>query len=321
MVVQERGGGIVLQSEMNLPAVADPLIEPVVRMLRVVGGKRVRDSVPSLAALTSPPRVARTRRGEHLFLLLDLDGPTSPHLYRELREVVAQTYWAAAGSTTAALRRAAAAANQRLFRANLGSSPSDRCTGGLICAALREEEVFVLQAGQARTCVLHERCLRWFSLEEELPPLGVGRFANVLLSHTFVAPGDTVLLASSALVRAAGDAGIARVLPRASMREVLEGLEQVGSGYNFAAMVMRWNLPETTVAPWAEKPMARETREPPRSLVPSEASAVSDLDEFTQAAETRELPQSRPKSIPRRRFNLGSSFVTWRFLCPTWGSG
>jgi hypothetical protein len=32
------------------------------------------------------------------------------------------------------------------------------------------------------------------------------------------------------------------------MREVLEGLEQVGSGYNFAAMVMRWNLPETTVA-------------------------------------------------------------------------
>jgi hypothetical protein len=239
-------------------------IEPIVGKVHVVGGTRLEDAVPCAASLT-PPRAARGREGERLFVLLDLAGPASPHLYRELREVVVQTYWSTAGSITAALRQAAAAANRYLFRTNLDCAPSDRCDGGLICAVVHDDDIFVLRAGSGQACCLHGEHLECLFRGEEPPALGVGSLADVRLHHTFIAPGGTLLLTSTALIREAGNMGLARVLPRAEVRTVLEGLEQVGASTDFAALVVRWALSEETpVAREAPPPLPRPERELPR---------------------------------------------------------
>ncbi len=250
---------------MNSINPATRQIEPIVGTLRISGGVRLEDAAPCTAALNPSPRAARSREGERLFVLLDLTERASPHLYRELREVVAQTYWSTTGSITAALRQAAAAANRYLFNTNLHSVPSDRCGGGLICAVWHDDDLFILQAGSGRACFLHEDHLECFSRGEEPPPLGMGRLADVRLHHTFIAPGDTLLLASSALIREAGDEAIARVLPRTGVQEVLGGLEQVGAGADFTALVVRWAMPEEApAAREAPQPFPPPRREPPR---------------------------------------------------------
>ena len=225
--------------------------------LRVAGGTRLEDAAPYAAALTPPPRAARGRQDERLFILLDLTGPASPHLYRELREVVVQTYWGTGGSITAALRQAAAAASRHLFQANL-RVPADptrvlkeRCYGGLTCAVLHDDELFILQAGPAWAGLLHGKYLRCFprgveTVQPRTVEIGMGPLADVRLYHTFVATGDTLLLTSPALMQEIGGTGLARVLPRASVSEVLEGLEQVGAGADFAALVVCWAPPEET---------------------------------------------------------------------------
>ncbi|MFQ6101506.1 MAG: hypothetical protein ACE5OS_09785 [Anaerolineae bacterium] len=238
---------------MNSTNPATPQIEPIVGTLRVAGGVRL-DATPCTASLTPPPRAARGREGERLFILLDLTGPASPHLYRELREVVAQTYWSTTGSITAALRQAAAAASRYLFRSNLRSDPSDRCHGSLACAVLHGDDLFILQAGPAQPCVLGEDHLARFR-DEELPHLGMGPLTHVRLYHTFVAIGDTLLLASPTLIQETADAGLAHVLRRVEVEEALAGLEQIGAGADFAALVVRW-------APPGVPPSARKASQP-----------------------------------------------------------
>jgi hypothetical protein len=234
---------------MSSTSPTGPSIDPVIGILRVASGQRLRDATPCAAALGSPSQAVRSRQGERLFILSDLTGPATSRLYRELREVVAQTYWSTVGSITAALRQAAAAANRHLFQTNLHSIPSDRCHGGLICAILRDEDLFVLQAGSARACFLHEGDLRCFSYDGHLAPLGMARVADVRLHHTYVAPGDELLIASAALMEVTDYTGLVRVMALGGMEEVLEGLEQVGVGVDFSAMVVRWPLPgeETTI--------------------------------------------------------------------------
>jgi hypothetical protein len=287
---------------MNAASSATRQIEPIVGTLRIIGGTRLEDAAPCATALTTPPRAARGRAGERLFILLDLTRPASPHLYRELREVVAQTYWSSTGSITAALRQAATTANRHMFRVNLRSAPSDRCDGSLICAVLHGDDLFILQAGPCRACFLHLRgeYLECFSRGEEPPPMGTGQVADVRLYHTFVTPGDTLLLASPALTQEAGEEAVSRVLPRAEVQEVLAGLEQVGAGADLVAMIVRWALPPA--GPQAEAPAAREA---PRSFAPPRAPASSDLGDrasaagLSRVAERREPPRPKPRARPK----------------------
>lgn len=271
---------------MNLTNSTGSKIEPVIGTLRIVSGRRLKDAAPCAMALSSPLRAARSRDGERLFILLDVTGPVSSHLYRELREVVTRAYWSSTGSVTAALRQAVTAANRHLFQANLYSAPSDRYHGGLICAVLRDEDLFVLRSGSAQSCFVHQGHLKSFSGTEDLAPLGMGQVADVRLHHTYVAPGDRLLLASSMLVDMMDDTGVARVLARVEVQEILDGLEQVGAGADFSALVARWPLPgearpvesraPTLRGTQDEVPGKRRTRWP---FSRPEGSARSDLDE------------------------------------------
>lgn len=290
---------------MNVSRSSTSQTDPAVGTLRVAGGVR-RDAAPCALMLPSPPRAARGREGEQLFVLVDLTGPATLHLYREMREVVAQEYWSASGSVTAAMRRAAAAANRHLFQFNLKAASPRRCYGGLAGAVLHGEDIFILHAGPGRTCVLRRSHFECFPRGEQLPHLGMGVVADVRLYHTFAALGDTLLLASSSLARAAGDDGLARVLPRADLHEVLTGLEQVGAGVDFTALVARLALP--SIAPSTKIPrpaaaprLAATPREaapspPPRAERPGarEAPWQSISARVTEGLQSTRPPEPRP---------------------------
>jgi hypothetical protein len=243
---------------------APPQIEPVVGTLCVAEGTR-RNTAPCAAMLTLPPWAERSREGDYLFLLLDLSGQAPPRLYREMREVIARAYWSTGGSITAALRQAATAANRQLFQFNLHAASSDRCYGSLACAVLRGEDFFILVAGPSQACVLRRGQFEFFPRDGELPYLGMGRLADVQLYHTFAAVGDTLLLASPGLAKAVDVAGLNRVLPRTDIQEVMAGLEQVGAGADFTALVGRLGLPaeaSSSMAAQVEVPAIREPAHP-----------------------------------------------------------
>jgi hypothetical protein len=177
----------------------------------------------------------------------------------------------------------------------LRSAPSDRCEGGLISAVLHDDDLFVLQAGSGRACFAHGEHVRSFSRGEEPPPLGVGPLADVRLYHTFVASGDTLLLASPALIRQVGDVELARVLSRVGVKAVLDGLEQVGAGVDFAALVVRWALPEEEPASRElPRPVPRHEREPTRP----ERMPLSSERSDARPRPAREAP--RPERMPLR---------------------
>jgi len=207
--------------------------------LRVVDGRRVEGAPPSAAVLPPPLRRARSREEEVFILLLDLGEDAPSHLYRELREVTGQAFWSSPGSTTAALRRAVVAANQALFQANLRSKPEGRRYGGITCVAVRREEAFLAQAGPVCTCSLCGGLLERFP-REELPPLGTAAHVEVRLFYLTPCRGDTLLLGSSWLSRSVSDDALRVVLAREDMEALLDGLEQVGAGGDFSALVARW---------------------------------------------------------------------------------
>jgi hypothetical protein len=285
---------------MNVSRSSASQTDPAIGTLRVASGVR-RDAAPCAVMLSSPSRAARGREGERLFILVDLTGPATPHLYREMREVVAREYWSTSGSVTAAMRRAAAAANRHLFQFNLKAASPRRCYGGFVCAVLHGEDIFILHAGPGRACVLRRDQFECFPPHGgQLPHLGMGVVADVRLYHTFAALGDTLLLASSSLAQAAGDGGLARVLPRAGLHEVLAGLEQVGTGVDFTALVARLALP--SVVPPTETPRpAAASREaaatpPPRAegSVAREAPWQSISARVTEGLRSTRPPESRP---------------------------
>lgn len=225
-------------SPMDSPAEAS--IEPTVSTLRYVEGSALDTAAPLAGVLAPPAKVARGRQDERLFFFFDPTGAATLDLSRGVREVVAEAYWSTVGSVTAALRRAASLTNQYLFEHNLNSGPSKRCYGGLSCAVVRQNDLFLLQAGPAWTCILHADKLRFFPGGEKLAHLGIGPVADVRLNHVFAANGDTLLMASPALLREAGKDGLLRELSRDEVSSIVAELGHLGAEVDFTALIARW---------------------------------------------------------------------------------
>lgn len=233
---------------------AEASIEPTVSTLRYAEGSALDTAVPFAGVLAPPDRVARGRQDERLFFFFDPTGAAPLDLSRGVRKVVAEAYWSTVGSVTAALRRAASLTNQYLFEHNLNSEPSKRCYGGLSCAVVRQNDLFLLQAGPAWACVLQADKLRFFPRGEKLAHLGIGPVADVRLNHVFAVDGDTLLMASPALLREAGKDGLLRVLPRDEVSGIVAGLGQLGAKVDFTALVARWEPAPTAAVSRSQKP-------------------------------------------------------------------
>lgn len=284
-------------SSMN--STAEASIRPTVSTLRYVDGSPLETAAPLAVVLAPPAKVARGRQDEQLLFFFDPTGAASPHLSRGVRNVAAEAYWSTVGSVTAALRRAASLTNQYLFEHNLNSEPSRRCYGGISCAVIRQNDLFLLQAGPVWACVLQAHGeLRFFPRREKLAHLGIGPVADVRLNHVFVDNGDTLLLASLTLLREAGKDGLLQVLPRDEVSKVLAGLGQLGAEVDFTALVARWQ-PVSMV----EVPEPQKLREARGSETPSRVPEVSPRRREPIEQEPRVVMEKigRPKPAAEKR--------------------
>lgn len=292
-----------------------------IESLRVVAGGRADGSPLGSAVLTPPLRRSRGRDEVAFLAYIDL-GEAPSHLYRTLREIAGQTFWSCEGSATAALRRTVAAVNRALFRANLELEPDQRTYGSLTCAAVRDGEVFLAQAGPAWACALCGGLLERFP-REELPPLGAAAYAEVRLHYLTFGPHDTVVLGSRWIGQAAPD-DVLRVVLAREMDALLDGLEQIGGERDFGALVLRWTVeaqpsrvrptpaepaptPEPAVRPRPRRIRRPKPRRPPgppigqrlRTGVRKAGRALSAAGAATVSFMRRMLP-GRQRVAPRR---------------------
>ena len=268
--------------------------QPAVGALRVVDGERVEDAAPYAVALTPPSNAARSRAGERIFILLDLSDAVT-HLGHKLREVIAQTYWSSSGSITSALRRAATAANRYLFHLNLNAAPAERCYGGLTCAVFHDDDLFILQTGPAWACFLQGNRLTSFPRDEKLAHLGIGPLADVRLYHVFPSVHDTLMIAAPVLAQQVDESGLASILPRPDLEDMLDGVEQVGGGIDFAALVVRWEPEQETARESLPSP-------PPEAVEPSSRGDVPRIIGQQRPEKDRQGVEIEPvHQMPERR--------------------
>jgi hypothetical protein len=164
----------------------------------VDGVEQESSSVPGLLAMPSPPKAVHGRQHEVLFVHLALSGPVSetagPMGEQLLR--ISRLYFSTVGSVTAALRKVIQDTNSWLLSHNLQTSGPAR-EGAITCAVLRENELYVVQAGESLALIG-----RNFGVErmpahrpEHNTPLGQSAGIDFRYYHQRLQPGDMLLLA------------------------------------------------------------------------------------------------------------------------------
>jgi hypothetical protein len=196
-------------------------------------------------------RSAKAKRRGNLYLLLELSGPVlgRDQLARQLLEAVRAAYYAWQGSVTAGLQQAIHEVNTRLFDENHDSLPGEQWAAGISCAVLREDDLFIAQAGPAAVYLTHEGQATRFpevspwiddqTLEDpDAAPLGVRREVKVALYHTPVGDGDRILLVESTLLRGLHPSDLPSLLAHTPVEELPSALVAAAKGGDLSALVV-----------------------------------------------------------------------------------
>ncbi len=174
-------------------------LRAVTGQLYLINGQRqTDDDPPGLLSLAPPSRAARGRHKDYLFIHLTLSGPAeeSKSLAEDLTDSISSRFYNASGSVTAALRKAIIETNELLLRQNLSGSGDNR-EGALICAVLRENELFMAQTGEAFAMLGHDFGVERLPAKppERITPLGRTAGLDIRYYHNWLEPGDMLLLA------------------------------------------------------------------------------------------------------------------------------
>lgn len=155
-------------------------------------------SVPGMLMQSAPSGANRGRKRDFLFVHLTLTGPSEETavLYQEILAVISHTFYQTGGSNTAALRQALIDANQHLLRYNL-SSTRPSCQGAVSCAVLHNDQLYVVQAGEALALLGHNFGIERLpaNLPEQITPLGRSAGLSLRYEHHRLQNGDMLLLA------------------------------------------------------------------------------------------------------------------------------
>jgi hypothetical protein len=139
---------------------------------------------------------------DELYIIIEPANAGSEEYTAQLVDVIAQLYARDALSLTGALTRALRAAHEHLRDWNRQSLPEHRVGAGVTCLAVRRAEAYVAQAGRAlayvRTAAGDVRRITPASSDFE-QSLGVAEDFEPALTRVALAPGDTILVASSLL--------------------------------------------------------------------------------------------------------------------------
>jgi hypothetical protein len=170
------------------------LLDTIVGELTLLGGRRQSDAT-HIAVLTPPHRAHADRRRETLFMFLDLSGSRSNGLARAMLERFNRAYWRHPGAVTTVLRQAIGAANAHMLEENRLLSVSQRRRGGIVCAVLRGDNLYLAQIGPARALLAQgERVMPFPEEPRDELPLGVSSGLDIRFTHSYLSAGDMLLL-------------------------------------------------------------------------------------------------------------------------------
>jgi hypothetical protein len=180
-------------------------------------------AIPGLLAQAAPPKAARSRRRDSLFVHISLTGPMEETavLTQDLLDLISQRFFQATGSVTAALRQAIDEVNQRLLRLNLESSGPNR-SGAIACAALHQGELFMLQAGEGLAFIGHNFGVERLPADKPTQSTPLGRTAGLRVRyyHHRLQEGNILLLADPRIANLTAEA----LAPALVDTDVEEGL-------------------------------------------------------------------------------------------------
>lgn len=220
-------------------------LRAIVSQISVAGDERL-ETAENMAAVESAPSLLTRRDPGNLYVLIEAAG--DPYgidvLYSNMMDAAKAAYFGARGSITLGLRDAVRAANNALFQENLESPRDLRRIGGMSCVVLRQDDVYIAQAGPALVYVLSGTSEWRFPTEsswldapvdEEVEglnaiPLGVRKEIPVELFHSRVQAGDRVLLASSSLMPLFRRVDIIRALGQDSQKGIKDLMTYSGAG-------------------------------------------------------------------------------------------
>ncbi|MFN2217666.1 MAG: hypothetical protein ACK2UA_03610 [Anaerolineae bacterium] len=226
-------------------------IKTTVGQVALMGGGQYQQSSGILVDERGD-RFGRGRSRGNLYLVLDVTGPVSGRdaIAKQLAQTMRDAYYSWRGSVTAGLQESVREANNLIFEENRVSLPGEQRTAGASCVVLRDDDMFVAQAGPTAVYLMQgEEVVRipdvspWL---DNLPPeemdavaLGERRDVNVGLFHTTVLEGDTILLVNDGLARLVPDATWPNILRQRPVESVLEEVLAAGRGSDMSALVVR----------------------------------------------------------------------------------
>jgi hypothetical protein len=282
-----------------------------IRLTTAIGYLSIMDGVAremadNTLAIEPSPLIPLGRGKGNLYAIVEVagEGTERDEVCQLLLETINKEYFRAPGGITAGLRQAIKAANAQLFRENRDRPTAERLISGVSCVALRENDAYIGQAGPALVYAAHKGELTrypetspWLDVpppqwvdEGYVVPLGVRRDVDIDLFHCQVQPGDTIVLAETALAQIAGQDRIARAVVYQEVDMALAYLKRLAGGRDCSALVIELlAAPEEEAeileerGPLVEVESLAERVQPGRERRPAGASA---LERVTTMGET-----------------------------------
>ncbi len=178
-------------------------------------------------------------------------------LARQLIETTRREYAASRGSISLALTQALRTANDAIFDTNLVLPPEARRIAGITAVVLREDELFIAQAGPGMVCVVRGKTMQrfpptspWFNAEERTiyddefstpgaVPLGKRRICTPDLFHSTIQPGDVIAIATRTLAHLLSNEELIDTFANRHPDEIITSLDELASAADISIIVLR----------------------------------------------------------------------------------
>ncbi|MBI3741923.1 MAG: hypothetical protein HY257_09240, partial [Chloroflexi bacterium] len=191
-----------------------------------------------------------------LYLVAEVLGETEgrDELARAMIETARRAYAASRGAITLALTEAVRAANDFFFNHNAALAPDARRIAGLTAAIVRDDDLFIAQAGPGLTSILrgaqiarYPRDSIWFDPNNDLTefptpgavPIGKRRAYTPDTFHVSLQPGDSILIATRALKTLLTDDELIDTLANRHPDDVIAALEEISGASDLAVIAIR----------------------------------------------------------------------------------
>ena len=180
--------------------------EALVGHLYVVSGRSLSAQPPGMLVEVAPKKAARGRELDTIFVMVSPSGDaTAPAaFYDQMANLAVERYFNSSGSVTSGLRTIFNSLNEDLTEHN--SSGKRHYEANLLCAVLKENELFLARAGSSVAIYQHNGESFFFPTEftnEDLifgPPLGVQPVPDIKMTRHPVNEGSRLLMGDSRLV-------------------------------------------------------------------------------------------------------------------------